>query len=140
MQKANCSCSRIYLGYIWIRFHNYTENNEHFRLLYIFTAHALISAAELIPAAKSCARDKVFHTLIVETTRRRAAVKVTQDVFAYVYRERTDGCHFKSRINSILQMSVLQILMISKSNIDFVKLFIREFVEIFFLKVEKVKN
>ena len=70
--------------------------------LYIFTAHALISAAELIPAAKSCARDKVFHTLIVETTRRRAAVKVTQDVFAYVYRERTDGCHFKSRINSIL--------------------------------------
>ena len=84
--------------------------------------------------------DNVFHTLIVETTRRRAAVKVTQDVFAYVYRERTDGCHFKSRINSILQMSVLQILMISKSNIDFVKLFIREFVEIFFLKVEKVKN
>ena len=69
--------------------------------VYIFTAHALICAAELIPAAQSCARDKVFHTVIVDTTRRRA-VKVTQGVFAYVYRERTDGCHFKSRISSIL--------------------------------------
>ena len=52
--------------------------------IYIFTVHALICAAELIPAVQSCARDKVFHTVIVETTRRRRAVKVTQDVFAYV--------------------------------------------------------
>ena len=51
--------------------------------IYIFTAHALICAAELIPAVQSCARDKVFHTVIVETTRHHA-VKVTQDVFAYV--------------------------------------------------------